>query len=485
MTAESLFREFLSGRRSFAALSTELATLAAGTSGLAEVEAVMADLVNGGRLPQDLAQILRAALGPVARQAKAEPEAAADWIDAPTETRPAGAPAVSMPMPGAARRAAGVRATTSGDLPVPVGEPLQVQMDDVLLSSLTGSFKTYRRARGKPEAGGGKVGGAQDRLLDSALESFRGARLRRDAVKASEGTGRAFDLMAEAASNRNRTVTVGSLLKDRFILDREIGRGGMGIVYRAVDRRRLEASHQQPYVAVKLLSGDVRRSPEAFRALEAEARRVQDLAHPNIVTIFDFDRDGGHLFIVMELLTGRPLDAVLREAGPAGLGFAASRTLVEDTCRGLAYAHGRGVIHCDLKPANLFVLETECVKLLDFGLAMASRGGKLEASALDGYTLAYASPEILNGEPRHPADDVYALGCLVYEIVAGRHPFDRSSALDARERRLAPARPSHLPGPAWAALRKALSFERGSRLQDAAAFSKAYFAKGFWGRFGR
>ena len=233
--------------------------------------------------------------------------------------------------------------------------------------------------------------------------------MRRDATKSSEGAARPFDFTALAASSADQAVAVGTILKNRFVLDREIGRGGMGVVYRAVDRRRLEAMHKQPYVAVKLLTGDIRRSPDALRALEAEARRAQELAHPHIVNTYDFDRDGSHVFIVMELLEGRTLDAVLREKGE-GLGFDASRRIVDGICAGLAYAHQRGVVHCDLKPANIFIEDSGGVKVLDFGIATAGWAGGFDLSSLNAYTVAYASPEALQGEPRDPRDDVYALG---------------------------------------------------------------------------
>ena len=508
MTVDQLFREFLTGRRNFGALGEDLKTLAAGSaSGRNAVDDVMNDLVNAGRLPKDLAQILKASLASSPASSAADP----GWLDPPTETRSAAAPAAArpvggqhpLPLPGpypaaampveaVARAAASPIGTprpspllgpaASADVPVPPVGTLQAQVDDVVLSNLASDFQSYRtRRRGKTDA----ADGAQDRLLDSALQSFRGMRLRRDAAKASEGSGRAFAMTEDTASRDAQPARVGTILKDRFVLDREIGRGGMGVVYRAVDRRRLEASHQQPYVAVKLLSSEIRRNPETLRALEAEARRVQDLAHPNIVTIFDFDRDGQTLFVVMELLQGRPLDVVLDEAGASGIGFEHSRSLVEDMCRGLAHAHRRGVIHCDLKPANVFVLETGAVKLLDFGLAIASRGGTFEPTLLEGYTLAYASPEILEGAPRHPADDVYALGCIVHLLLTGRHPFDRSSALDARDKGLRPVRPHRIPRPAWEALRRALSFERGTRPADAEAFGAAYFSKGLRGWFRR
>ena len=477
MTVDQSVREFRAGRRSFPDLVDALRALgASGDEGRGEVEAGLVGAVEGGLIPGDLANALRASLGMLAPAPSVD-----DDLDPPTEPRrptvgqdassdaappprlPERTPLPRLPEPSAPTEAS----DASG--------PLRKKVDEVVLSALASDFHRYRRREaGASSASGGER--SQDRQLDAALANFRGARLRRDATKSSEGSARAFDFAALSKEGADKPVAVGSILKNRFVLDREIGRGGMGVVYRAVDRRRLEAMHKQPYVAVKLLIGDVGRSPDALRALEAEARRAQELAHPNIVNTYDFDRDGAHIFIVMELLEGRPLDVVLREHAD-GLGFEASRTIVEGICAGLAYAHARGVVHCDLKPANVFVEAGGGVKLLDFGIATAGWAGGFDLASLNAYTLAYASPEMLQGEARDPRDDTYALGCLVYVTLTGRHPFDRAAALEARDRALAPKRPLRTPGAAWAALRGALAFERAKRIKNADAFQRQYFKR--------
>ena len=468
MTVDDYLREFRAGRRPFPNLIEALRAVdAGGGAGRAGIEAGLADHVDRGLLPNDLAITIRATLD-IGKPAPNED----DGLDPPTEPRRSALAEGAAPLP---RRSEPIRAAppTAGEEPPVPADPLRAKVDEVVLSALASDFQRYRRREVGAPPGGEQ---SSDRQLDTALADFRGARLRRDATKSAEGSARAFNFAALSQSVPETGVAVGAILKNRFVLDREIGRGGMGVVYRAVDRRRLEAMHKQPYVAVKLLTGDVRRSPDALRALEAEARRAQELAHPNIVNTYDFDRDGAHVFIVMELLEGRPLDTVLREKAD-GLGFEASRLIVDGVCAGLAYAHGRGVVHCDLKPANVFVEAGGGVKLLDFGIATAGWAGGFDLASLNGYTLAYASPEMLQGEPRDPRDDVYALGCLIYVALTGRHPFDRASALEARDRGRTPKRPPRIPGAAWAALRGALSLERAKRIKSAGVFQREYFKR--------
>jgi hypothetical protein len=478
LNVDQCFREFRAGRRPFPRLIEALKDVeAVGVEGRAEVDACLADLVERGVLPADLATTIRTTLD----MGKPAPQAADDdVIDPPTlpkrsaPQRASAAPPVDFPTP---QRVSRPPPTAGPATPPP--DTFREKIDDVVLSALTSGFRGYRRGSGEVDRPADKPA---DRQLDAALASFRGARMRRDATKSSEGAARPFDFAALSSKEAEQPVAVGTILKNRFVLDREIGRGGMGVVYRAVDRRRLEAMHNQPYVAVKLLTGAIRRSPDALRALEAEARRAQELAHPNIVNTYDFDRDGAHVFIVMELLEGRTLDAVLRERGQ-GLGFEGSRRIVDGICAGLAHAHQRGVVHCDLKPANIFVEDSGGVKVLDFGIATANWAGGFDLASLNAYTVAYASPEALQGEPRDPRDDIYSLSCLVYITLTGSHPFGRASALEARKSGARPARPAQTPGPAWSTLQKGLAFERGKRQKDAAAFHAEYSRRGLFERW--
>lgn len=435
-------QSFFAGRLPFDKLVITLKSLRAQGDPHGAIPERLQYWVDLGRLPADLKAHLIAEL-----QAGAS-VAPQDYLDQPTV--PLARPAAAQPAPAMA---------------LPKAETMRDKVDEVVVNALIGGF-TGLRGRGRETAP------RQDAALDASLADFRSLRFRRDASNAEAGRARRFELDPRQES---RAVGTGAMLKDRFILDSEIGRGGMGVVYRAVDRRRLEAMHRQPYVAIKLLSGDFRYHPEALRTLEAEARKAQELSHPNIVTVHDFERDGSHLFIVMELLEGEPLDGLLAQAD-AGLPPARAQAILHGLCAGLGHAHARGVIHADLKPANIFVSASSEVKLLDFGIASATRDSGFDPAALGGMTLPYASPGMLEGAPRDARDDVYALGCVAYLLLSGRHPFEMAPSLEAREKGLAPARPGGLSEPAWNAVAAALSFDAAARPADATAFQRAFFA---------
>ncbi|MFT4584039.1 MAG: serine/threonine protein kinase [Gammaproteobacteria bacterium] len=187
---------------------------------------------------------------------------------------------------------------------------------------------------------------------------------------------------------------------------------------------KLEAQDLNPYIAMKVLNEDIKQRSDSFIALQREASRQQRLAHPNIATVYDFDRVGGVIFITMELLEGTPLDDYLAEdVVPRGwLSLEEALPIITSLGSALAYAHNSEIIHSDFKPSNCFLTIDKGVKVLDFGIARAVRKPGQEAqtlfdgSALGAITPSYASCEMLEsrGDP-HPGDDVYALGCVTYE----------------------------------------------------------------------
>jgi serine/threonine protein kinase len=252
----------------------------------------------------------------------------------------------------------------------------------------------------------------------------------------------------------------------------------MGVVYRALDRRRLEAQDPDPYVAIKILSDEFRRHPKALIALQREARKSQTLAHPNVITVYDFERDGTTVYMTMELLDGKPLNHVIAASEPYGLPPKEALPIVRGMAAALAYAHQKGFVHADFKPGNVFLTSRNDVKVLDFGIARAVPNAlqpnhdHFDAAELGAMTPSYASPEMLRGEAPDPADDVFGLAVVAYELLTGRHPFDRLPADRARRSgKKAPAI-SGLSRRQRAALARALSFERKARHADAGAFLK-------------
>ena len=274
-----------------------------------------------------------------------------------------------------------------------------------------------------------------------------------------------------------RVKSVGDTLNGRFVLEECIGFGGMGTVYKALDLRKLEASDRKPYIAIKVLNVQFRGDPKSLIALQREARKAQALAHPNIVAVYDFDRDGSLVYLTMEHLVGEPLSRILRAPQFGGMPIGDALPIVAGMARALSYAHQRGFVHCDLKPANVFLTEQGDVKVIDFGIARVFQKPEedqqdtvFDAGSLGGLTPAYASTEMLEHREPDPRDDIYALACIAYELLTGRHPFARMSATQARGGGMKSLRPPNLTYRQWRALRTALSFERESRTASALLF---------------
>jgi len=265
----------------------------------------------------------------------------------------------------------------------------------------------------------------------------------------------------------------GSLIKNRFELVDVIGRGGMGVVFKARDRLKDEAGDRHPFVAIKIIGEEFRRHPQAFRALQREARKAQKLAHPNIATVFDFERDGGTVFMHMELLEGESLERVIKRHDGNGLPVKEALRITQGLCAALAYAHQQGIIHSDFKPANAYLTRDGVVKVLDFGIARANKHRAIWANdpattlfdprSLGALTPAYASCEMIEGREPDPRDDIYGLAVVIYELLTGKHPFRKLSAVHARDAKLTPRPIAGISKRQWQALRRALAFDRQQR----------------------
>lgn len=280
-------------------------------------------------------------------------------------------------------------------------------------------------------------------------------------------------------------VRPGTVLRDRFVIESLVGSGGMGVVYRALDRRREEAKDRNPYVAVKLLGAEFRNHPDALIALQREARRMQELNHPNIASVFDFDRDQAQVFLTMELLEGQSLDRVILRHAGGGLPPAEAIRIVGSVANALGHAHSKGLIHSDLKPANIFLTDQGDVKVFDFGIARVAKtstqlaGAALtvfDAGKLGAWTNAYASPEQqLDSAIPDARDDVYALGLVAYELLTGRHPFAGKSSIEAQINGIKPPRVAGLSRKQNEALLNAVEFKREKRTASALEFARALY----------
>lgn len=289
---------------------------------------------------------------------------------------------------------------------------------------------------------------------------------------ASQGTGDSWRHMADMAQGER--IGVGSLLKDRFFMERELGRGGMGVVYLARDERKVEARDRDPYVAIKVLNDEFRKHPDALIALQRESRRAQHLGNDHIVRVYDFDKDGTNVFMTMEYVEGQDLRTVIRTKARDGMPFDEAWPLIADMGEALVRAHGAGIVHSDFKPGNVMVTPSGMAKVFDFGIARAGKIGAehrddrtvFDAGTLGAMTPAYASLEMLQGKAPTPSDDIYAFACVVFELLTGRHPFDKQNAEEAMA---AGRRPPAVPGldkRQYKALVDAIAFTAEKRSSD-------------------
>jgi eukaryotic-like serine/threonine-protein kinase len=201
----------------------------------------------------------------------------------------------------------------------------------------------------------------------------------------------------------------------KYRIERELGRGAMGVVYKAFDpvvERR---------VAIKTIRLDVEDSADLLNRLKREAKSVGQLEHPNIVTLYEAGESGGLFYLAMQFIEGETLqDRLARQRW-----FTLKETLelFAQICSGLDYAHSHGVIHRDIKPANIMITTGGVVKLTDFGIAKFTGGGGTSTSGLIVGTPSYMSPEQAVGKPLDGRSDIFSLGSILYELLTGERAF--------------------------------------------------------------
>lgn len=215
----------------------------------------------------------------------------------------------------------------------------------------------------------------------------------------------------------------GQLVHRRYRLDRRLAQGGMGEVWKGYDIQL-----GRP-VAIKALRTDATNQESKLRRLRAEARNSANLAHPNIAALFEYYEHDGIGFIIMEYVPSKSLADIYRELdGP--MDATDLLPILTQTARGLFVAHSHGVIHRDVKPANIMVSDNGEVKITDFGVSYSTNQGQITQEGMVVGTAQYISPEQAQGLTATPQSDIYSLGVVAYEGLCGHRPFTGATPVD-------------------------------------------------------
>ncbi|WP_131763859.1 serine/threonine-protein kinase, partial [Actinomadura fibrosa] len=257
-------------------------------------------------------------------------------------------------------------------------------------------------------------------------------------------------------------MSAGLVLDRRYRLLERLATGGMGEVWRASDER---AGRQ---VAVKLLRLEWGSDATARYRFEAEARFAAELRHGGIAQAYDFGEQDGRTYIVMELVRGEPLDEILARDG--GLPVEAVLDLIVQAGRALTVAHEAGVVHRDVKPANLMLSTDGTLKITDFGIARRLAAASQTQTGMVMGTAHYISPEQASGQELSGAADIYSLGVVAYECLTGAPPFDGRTPVEIAMKHVRdapPELPARVPAPARALIAQMLAKAPGDRPPDA------------------
>jgi serine/threonine protein kinase/lipoprotein NlpI len=229
-----------------------------------------------------------------------------------------------------------------------------------------------------------------------------------------------YDLLWHTLQIPTKALLRGSTFANRYDVLEELGRGGMGRVYKVFDKRIKDE------VALKLLRPDIADDPQVVERFSNELKFARKIVHKNVGRMYDLGEEEGILYITMEFVPGEDLKAFIKRAGQLSIGK--SITIVEQVCEGLVEAHKLGVVHRDLKPQNIMIDKSGNAHIMDFGIARSlSAEGITDAGVIIG-TPEYMSPEQVGGEDVDQRSDLYSLGIILYEMVSGRVPFQSDSA---------------------------------------------------------
>jgi eukaryotic-like serine/threonine-protein kinase len=315
--------------------------------------------------------------------------------------------------------------------------------------------------------------------LDLAIRTQRDDPLHTSTVPAGPGSGsrmyldasapqvKAFKTSAVRIDDRSASPIpeVGRVLRNRYVLESLLGSGGMGTVFKATDRYRCDLPDGNRHVAIKFLNDETGNRPKILSNLRREFYCAQTLSHRSIVKVYEVDRDDDYEFFTMELLEGEPLSSALERSRPFAISSSYAWEIILEIGDGLAHAHARNVVHGDLKPQNIMITNSNELRILDFGSARAPAHQRSSTDGTRKITLtpAYACCELLEGQEADPRDDLYALACVAYELLAGQHPFQGRRSTEARDLGLTPQRPLGLTRRQWQTLAMGLSWCRERR----------------------
>ncbi len=264
------------------------------------------------------------------------------------------------------------------------------------------------------------------------------------------------------------TPTEGTTLSSRYTLTRRIAVGGMGQVWEAIDTVLGRT------VAVKLLHRALSQEGDFADRFRAEARHAASLHHPNIATVFDYGEDEGTAYLVMESVPGQPLSQIIAERAP--LSAPETAAILAQAAAALQAAHQGGVIHRDVKPANILITPDGVAKLTDFGISRAIGAAPMTQTGQVLGTAQYLSPEQALGQSATAASDIYSLGVVGYEMLTGARPFDAGTAVAtalAHVNQPPPALPESIPAGLRDVITAALAKAPADRPASAAAVSRA------------
>jgi len=211
-------------------------------------------------------------------------------------------------------------------------------------------------------------------------------------------------------------ITTGTIFAGRYQVIEELGKGGMGKVYKVLDTKIKEK------IALKLIRAEVASNKECIERFSNELKLARKIGHRNVCRMFDLGEDKGTYFITMEYVPGQNLKGLIRQSKQLAIGTAI--TIAKQICQGLAEAHRLGIIHRDLKPSNIFIDNEGNVRIMDFGIACSLQAKRITGDGIMIGTPEYMSPEQVEGKDVDPKSDIYSLGIILYEMVTGRVPFE-------------------------------------------------------------